>query len=59
MKVIKSKIGRTLAKAISKGDRYGRKNPKKSLAIAGTALVGTNVGLSMYGYKKYKKNKKK
>jgi hypothetical protein len=57
MKVLKSKIIKGLSKPIIKANRYGRKNPKKSLAIAGSIFLGTNLGLGAYGYKKYKEKK--
>ena len=59
MKLIASKFLKGTAKIIGKGDKWGRKNPKKALAIAGSTFIAANLGLAAYGHKKYKQSKKK
>ena len=57
MKVLKSKLLKGIVKTVAKGNKYGRKNPKKSIAIAGTSIIGTSLGLGFYGNKIKEKKK--
>jgi transketolase C-terminal domain/subunit len=55
MKILTSKILKAGFQKWVKLEKLARKHPKKSLGIAAATLIGTNLGLGVYGAKKYKK----